>query len=79
MVKVQSFSFEQCFGAFTMFLVKVFSQTGPFGHLSNHVFRIPYVQKYISYESDLFLKMFIIKSKFTKCRKEFRRHVLFLR
>ena len=39
MVKVLCFGFLQCFGQFTMLLVKGSSEMGPFRHLSNHVFR----------------------------------------
>ena len=41
MVKVLSFSFEQCFGPFNMLLVEGLSERGLFRHLSNHVFRSP--------------------------------------
>ena len=41
MVKGLSFSFEQCFGPFTMLLVKGFSETGLFRHLCNQVFQSP--------------------------------------
>ena len=39
MVKVLSFKFQQCLGAFTMLLFEGSSETGPFRHWSNHVFR----------------------------------------
>ena len=41
MVKFMSFSFEQCFGPFTMLLVEGSCETGLFRHLANHVFRSP--------------------------------------
>ena len=53
MVKVLLFSFQQCFGPFTMLLVEGSSETELFRHLSNHVFRSQ-AQKYISYEGHLF-------------------------
>ena len=58
MVKVLSFSFEQCFGPLTMLLVEGSSETGLFGHLSNHLFPSPEVQKYISYEGHHFFQSF---------------------
>ena len=45
MVNVLSFSFEQCFGPFTILLLEGSSETGLFRDLSNHVFRILQVQK----------------------------------
>ena len=69
MVKVLSFRFHQCFGSFTMLLVEGSSETGPFRNLSNHIFRSPEVQKYISYEGHLCLKMFTIEYKFRQCKK----------
>ena len=50
MEKVLSFMFQQCFSPITMLLVEGSSETGLFRLLSNHVFRGPQVQKYISYE-----------------------------
>ena len=41
------------------------------------ILRIPYVQKYLSYESDLFLKMFEIESKFRKWKKKLRKSFFF--
>ena len=56
MVKVLSFRFQQSFGQFTMLLVEGSSETGVFRHLSNHVFRSPYVQENIRYEGYLFFE-----------------------
>ena len=56
MVKVLSLSLEQCFGTFTMLLVEESSQTLLFKHLSNHVFRSPQIQKYMSYEGHRFFE-----------------------
>ena len=63
MVKALPFRFEQCFGPFTMLLVKGSSETRLFRHLSNHVFWSPKihevffgVQKYMKYEDHLFLE-----------------------
>ena len=70
MVKVLSFRFQQSFGPFTMLLVKGSSKTGLLRHLSNHVFRSPYAQKYISHEAHAFFNMFKIKFKFGKCKKK---------
>ena len=57
MVKVQCCTFQQCFGPFTMLLVKSSPETGLFRHLSNHVFWSPYIQKYISNEGHFFRKI----------------------
>ena len=54
MVRVLSIRFQQCFGVFMMLLVDGSSETGLFRHLSNHVFRIPLVQKSIGYQGHLF-------------------------
>ena len=48
-VKMASCSFEQCLGTFTLLLVEGTSETGLFRHLSKHVSRSLYIQKYISY------------------------------
>ena len=56
MVKVLSFRFQQCFCVFRMLHVEGSSETGLFRHLFNHVSRSPYVQKYISYDGDLFFE-----------------------
>ena len=57
-----------------MLLVKDYSETGLFRHLSNHVFRSLQVQKYISYEGHLFfLKIFKIESKFRKSKKKLKK------
>ena len=55
MVKVLLFRFQQCFGPITMLLIKESSETRLFKHLSNHVFRSPYVPKYMSSQGHLFL------------------------
>ena len=70
MVKVLSLRFQQCFGPFTMLLVKESSETELFRHLPNHVFRSPSVQRCISCEGHLFLKIFKFEYKFRKCKKE---------
>ena len=70
MVKVLSFSSEQCFSKFTMLLVEGFSGRGLFRNLPEHVFWSPLMQKYVSYEGHLFLKMFKIESKFRKVKKK---------
>ena len=56
MVKVLPFSFEQCFGTFTMLLVEDSSETGLFRNSSNQVFRSLLVKEYIFYEGHLFLE-----------------------
>ena len=43
-----------------MFTAEEFSETRPFMHLSKHVFRSQWLQKYLSYEAFLF---------FSKCLK----------
>ena len=55
-VKVLPFSFEQCFGPFTILLVKGSSKTGLFSHLFNHVLRSPSVQKDTNYQRQFFFK-----------------------
>ena len=50
MVKVLSSSCEQCFGPFTMLLVKVSFETGFVRHLSKHVFWSLSAQKCMSDE-----------------------------
>ena len=40
-----------------MLTLEGFSETGLLRHLSNHVFRSPYIRKYISHERHLFLKI----------------------
>ena len=57
MIKAPSLILNQLLGPFTMSPVEGSSQTGVFRHLSMHVFRGPYVRKYISCEGHLFLKM----------------------
>ena len=70
MEKVLSFRFQQRFSPIIMLLVKGSSETGLFILLSNHVFRSPQVQKYISYEGHFFcVEMFKMKFKFQKCKK----------
>ena len=56
MLKILSFRFQQCFLPFTMLLLEGSSKIGLFRHLSNHVFRSPYVQKYICYGSVFFFE-----------------------
>ena len=56
MVKGLLFCLEQCFGPFTMSLVEGCSQTGLFRHLSNDVFRSPWIKKHISYDCHLFFE-----------------------
>ena len=60
MLKVLSFRFQQCFRPFTVLFVEGSSELRLFRHLSNNVFRSPYVQKYMSYEGHSF---------FWKCSK----------
>ena len=64
MVKVLSFRFDQCFGPFTMLVVKGSSEMGLFRHLSNNVFLSPAMRVIFS------LKMFKIESKFLKIKKK---------
>ena len=72
-----SVRFQQCFDQFTMLLIESFSETGLFRHLSNHVFRSPQVQKYISYEGYLLFEnvqnwISISKLRIRKLEKIFR-------
>ena len=60
MLKVLYFRFQQCFRPFTVLFVEGSSELRLFRHLSNNVFRSPYVQKYMSYEGHSF---------FWKCSK----------
>ena len=53
MVKMLSFSFEQCFGPFTMLLVGGSSERGTFRRFSNQGFLSASVQKYIRGRSAL--------------------------
>ena len=56
-----------------MLLVEVSSETGFFIHLSNHIFRSPSVQKYISYEGHIFfenVQNWIYISKLQKKKKK---------
>ena len=39
-----------------MLLVEGCCETGPFRHLSQHLFRSPYFQKYITFEGHLFFR-----------------------
>ena len=70
MAKALLFSFEQCFIPFTTLIVQGSSETRTFRHLSNHVFRIPSGQKYISFEVIFFLKMLKIEYQFPKGKKK---------
>ena len=83
MVKVLSFRFQQSFGPFTMLLVKGSSETELLRHLSNHVFRSPYAQKYISHEAHVLFNMFKIKFQYGNCKKKkkkkWRKYFSFLR
>ena len=54
--KVQPWRFQRCFGPFTMLLVEESFKMGLFRHLSNHIFRSPYFEKYISYGDHLFVQ-----------------------
>ena len=51
-----SFTFQQCFGPFAMLLAEGSFETKLFRNFPHHVFRILYVQKYISYEDHLFFQ-----------------------
>ena len=54
--KEVAFRFQQCLRPFTMKLVEWSSETGLFGHFSNHVFPRLNFQKYKSYEGHLFIE-----------------------
>ena len=56
MTKVLSCRFHTYLRPFNMLTVEECSETALFRHLSNHVFRILYVWKYISYEGHPFLQ-----------------------
>ena len=58
MVKVLLFSFEQYLTPFTALIVQGSSERGLFRHLSNHVFRIPSGQKYITLKVIFFFENF---------------------
>ena len=72
MVKALSFSFEQCFGPFTMLLVEGSFETRLFRHLSNHVSRSPEVQKYIGYEDHLLFIMFKLNLNLENAKKNYK-------
>ena len=52
-----------------MLLLEGSSEMRLFRYLSNHIFRSLWVQKYVSYEHHIFLKMFEIQFKFWKSKK----------
>ena len=56
MVKVTSWTLDQCLGASSMFLVVESSETWLFRHSSNHLFHSPEFRKYIGYEGHPFLE-----------------------
>ena len=71
MVKALSFSFEQCFGPFTMLLVEGSFEMRLFRDLSNHVSRSPEVQKYIGYEDHLLFIMFKLNLNLENVNKNY--------
>ena len=72
MVKALSFSFEQCFGPFTMLLVEGSFEMRLFRDLSNHVSRSPEVQKYIGYEDHLLFIMFKLNLNLENAKKNYK-------
>ena len=56
MVKVTSWTLDQCLGLSSMLLVVESSETWLFRHWSNHLFHSPEFRKYIGYEGHLFLE-----------------------
>ena len=72
MVKALSFSFEQCFGPFTMLLVEGSFEMRLFRDLSNHVSRSPEVQKYIGYEDHLVFIMFKLNLNLENAKKNYK-------
>ena len=66
MVKLLSFRFQQCFGPFTMSLVRGSSELGLFRHLSNHIFWSRKFENKSALRVISFLKNFKIESKFKK-------------
>ena len=53
-IKVLLYRFQQCFRPFTVLPVEGSSETGPYRHFSNHIFRSPLFRKYIGYEGHPF-------------------------
>ena len=79
-VKVLSFSFEQCFGPFTILLVEGSSETRLFSRLPNHILRGPSGQKYISYQGHLvFEKVMKLNLNLQNATKKLRNCLSFLR
>ena len=66
MVKLLSFRFQQCFGPFTMSLVRGSSELGLFRHLSNHIFWSCKFENKSALRVISFYKNFKIESKFKK-------------
>ena len=62
-----------------MLLVKGFSQTGLFRHLSDYVFRVCNFGNTISVRVIFFFKIFKISFEFQKCSKKLRKSFLLLR
>ena len=61
--------FQQFLELVKRFTDEVFSETGPFMHLSNHVFLSQEFQKSSSYKGHFSLQMFKVYRKFRKCNK----------
>ena len=78
MVKVLLFSFEQCFGTFTMLLVELSSEAGFLDIDLTTSFRVSEFKNIKARRIIFSLKIFKIESKFRKCKKKFRKYFLFL-
>ena len=69
MVKVLPFTFEKCFGPFSMLLVKGSSETWLFRYLPTTFFGVcKFKNTRATRAIFFFLKMFKIESKFSKCK-----------
>ena len=65
--------FQQCLGALTMLLLKGFSETGLFRHLSDYVLRVRNFEITKSMRVISFVKMFKISSRFYKWSNKLRK------
>ena len=70
MVKVLSFSFEQCFGQFTILLIEGLPKRDTCDIYLTTCFGVRKFKNTAAMGDIVFLKMFKIESKFTKCKKK---------
>ena len=77
MLKVLWCWFQQCFGTFTILLVKGSSETGGFRLLSDEVFGVPNSGNTKSMTVIFYFKLFKIYCRFQKSRKKLRKRFCF--